>query len=207
MKTALAAMVLLCSLWTVAQTAPTAASQPATAAATPSLNTILADLQRVALAASGDIGKLRIEKWKTDSSQKQQMQQVAESLQRNITSAVPGLISDVQNSQGSVSKTFKLYHNINVVYEFLSSLAEAAGAFGKKEEYEPLATDAASLDNVRQSLSTYIEQAATSLETRPKQGTTPAQSAQTSKGPKKIVVDDTTPAKKKTTKKKSAPPS
>ena len=207
MKTALAAMVLLCSLWTVAQTAPTAASQPATAAATPSLNTILADLQRVALAASGDIGKLRIEKWKTDSSQKQQMQQVAESLQRNITSAVPGLISDVQNSQGSVSKTFKLYHNINVVYEFLSSLAEAAGAFGKKEEYEPLATDAASLDNVRQSLSTYIEQAATSLETRPKQGTTPAQSAQTSKGPKKIVVDDTTPSKKKTTKKKSAPPS
>jgi len=207
MKTALAAMVLLCSLWTVAQTAPTAASQPATAAATPSLNTILADLQRVALAASGDIGKLRIEKWKTDSSQKQQMQQVADSLQRNITSAVPGLISDVQNSQGSVSKTFKLYHNINVVYEFLSSLAEAAGAFGKKEEYEPLATDAASLDNVRQSLSTYIEQAATSLETRPKQGTTPAQSAQTSKGPKKIVVDDTTPSKKKTTKKKSAPPS
>ena len=206
MKTALAAMVLLCSLWTVAQTASTAASQPATAAATPSLNTILADLQRVALAASGDIGKLRIEKWKTDSSQKQQMQQVADSLQRNITSAVPGLISDVRNSQGSVSKTFKLYHNINVVYEFLSSLAEAAGAFGKKEECEPLATDAASLDNVRQSLSTYIEQAATSLETRPKQGTTPAQSAQTSKGPKKIVVDDTTPSKKKTTKKKSAPP-
>src|SRR5437764_103911 len=98
MKTALAAMVLLCSLWTVAQTASTAASQPATAAATPNLNTILADLQRVA-------------------------------------------------------------------------------------------------------------QAATSLETKPKQGTAPAQSAQTSKGPKKIVVDDTTPSKKKTTKKKSAPPS
>jgi len=207
MKTALAAMVLLCSLWTVAQTSSTAVSQPATAAATPSLTTVLADLQRVALSTSGDIGKLRIEKWKTDSSQKQQMQQVADSLQRNITSAIPGLINDVQNSQGSVSRTFKLYHNINVVYEFLSSLAEGAGAFGKKEEYEPLATDAASLDTVRQSLSTYIEQAATSLETRPKQGTAAAQGGQTSKGPKKIVIDDTAPSKKKTTKKKTSPPS
>src|SRR2546423_5495767 len=206
MKTALAAMVLLCSLLTVAQTASTAASQPATAAATPSLNTVLADLQRVALATSGDIGKLRIEKWKTDSSQKQQMHQVADSLQRNITSAIPGLISDVQNSQGSVSKTFKLYHNVNVVYEFLNSLAEATGAFGKKEEYEPLATDAASLDNIRQNLSTYIEQTATSLETRPKPGTSPTQSAQTSKGPKKIVIDDAAPSKKKTTRKKTATP-
>src|SRR5947209_4375225 len=204
MKTAMIAMALLLSLCVRAQT-PTAASQPP--AAPPDINTVLGDLQRIATATNGDLNKLRIDKWKTETSEKQQMQQVAESLQRNIASAIPGLITEVQSSQGSVSKTFKLYHNINVVYEFLNSLAEAAGAFGKKEEYEPLATDANALDNVRQSLSTYIEQAATSLETRPKQGTTPAQSAQTSKGPKKIVVDDTTPSKKKTTKKKTSPPS
>ena len=206
MKTAVAAIILLGSLC-AGQASQAVASQPATPAAAPSLNTVLADLQRVALATSGDIGKIRIEKWKTDSSQKQQMHQVADSLQRNITNAIPGLISDVQNSQGSVSKTFKLYHNINVVYEFLNSLAEATGAFGKKEEYEPLATDAASLDNIRQNLSTYIEQTATSLETRPKPGTSPTQSAQTSKGPKKIVIDDAAPSKKKTTRKKTPPPS
>ena len=205
MKTAVAAKILLSSLC-AAQTSQAVAHQTATPAAAPSLNTVLADLQRVALATSGDIGKIRIEKWKTDSSQKQQMHQVADSLQRNITNAIPGLISDVQNSQGSVSKTFKLYHNINVVYEFLNSLAEATGAFGKNEEYEPLATDAASLDNIRQNLSTYIEQAATSLETRPKPGTSPTQSAQTSKGPKKIVIDDAAPSKKKTTRKKTATP-
>src|SRR5205807_4842277 len=142
-----------------------------------------------------DIGKLRIEKWKTDSSQKQQMQQVADSLQRNITSAVPGLISDVRNSQGSVSKTFKLYHNINVVYEFLSSLAEAAGAFGKKEEYEPLAGDASALDDARQKLSAYIEQVAANLESSPKSASG-SQSAASGSGPKKIIVDDGNPAPK-----------
>ena len=207
MKTAMIAMALLLSLCVSAQT-PTAASQPP--AAPPDINTVLGDLQRVATATNGNIGKLRIDKWKTETSQKQQMQQVADALQRNITTAIPGLIAEVQSSQGSVSKTFKLYHNINVVYEFLNSLAESAGAFGKKEEYEPLATDANALDNVRQSLSSYIEQAANTMESRARQGTTAAQSSQsTQKGPRKIVIDDTAPTttkKKGTTKKKTAPP-
>src|SRR5947209_12638413 len=205
MKTAMIAMALLLSLCVRAQT-PTAASQPP--AAPPDINTVLGDLQRIATATNGDLNKLRIDKWKTETSQKQQMQQVADSLQRNIASAIPGLISDVQNSQGSVSKTFKLYHNINVVYEFLSSLAEATGAFGKKEEYEPLATDASALDSVRQSLSSYIEQAANTMESRTKQGTTTAQNAQPAqKGPKKIVIDDTASStrKKGSTKKKAVP--
>src|SRR5205807_6278851 len=128
------------------------------------LNAIVADIQKVALSTNGNLGKLRIDKWKTDSSQKQQMQSVAESLQRNISNAIPGLISDAQADPTSVAKAFKLYHNMNVVYEFLSSLAEATGAFGKKEEYEPLANDAATLDNVRQNLSAYVERTATTLD-------------------------------------------
>ena len=205
MKTAMLAMALLLSLCVSAQT-PTAVSQPP--AAPPDINTVLTDLSRVAMVTNGDIGKLRIDKWKTETSQKQQMQQVADSLQRNITTAIPGLIAEVQSSQGSVSKTFKLYHNINVVYEFLNSLAESTGAFGKKEEYEPLATDVNALDNVRQSLSSYIEQAANTMESRARQGTTAAQNSQsTQKGPKKIVIDDAAPTtKKKSTKKKTAPP-
>ena len=205
MKIAMTAMVLLFS---VCMTGQTPGARPQPAAPPPDLNTVLTDLQRIAIATNGDIGKLRIDKWKTETSQKQQMQQVADSLQRNIASAIPGLISDVQNSQGSVSKTFKLYHNINVVYEFLSSLAEATGAFGKKEEYEPLATDASALDTVRQSLSSYIEQAANTMESRTKQGTTTAQNAQPAqKGPKKIVIDDTASStrKKGSTKKKAVP--
>lgn len=205
MKTAMIAMALLLSVCMRAQTSA-AASQPP--AAPPDINTVLTDLSRVAMVTNGDIGKLRIDKWKTETSQKQQMQQVADSLQRNITTAIPGLIAEVQSSQGSVSKTFKLYHNINVVYEFLNSLAESTGAFGKKEEYEPLATDANALDNVRQSLSSYIEQAANTMESRARQGSAGQSSQSTQKGPKKIVIDDTAPATKKkgSTKKKAPPP-
>src|ERR1041384_2711543 len=128
------------------------------------LNTILLQIQQATSSANANIGKLRIEKWKTDNQQKHQMQQVADSLQKNISNAVPGLISDVQTSRGGVLASFKLYHNLNVVYEFLSSMAEAAGAYGKKEEYQPLEGDATALDTVRQNLSTYIEQASGKME-------------------------------------------
>lgn len=166
----------------------------------PDLNLIVEQVQRVAMSTNGDIGKLRIEKWKTDAEQKAQLQKVADSLQRNITHAVPGLISDVQTSHGSVSSTFKLYHNLNVVYEFLSSLADAAGSLGKKEEYDPLAADAQALDSVRSNLSQYIEQAASAYEARAR-ATAPDPMAEPAPPPKIIVEgeDPKKPVKKKTT--------
>jgi len=148
---------------------------------------------------------LQIERWKSDSATKQQMQQVAESLKKNLTFAVPDLITDVQTNHGSVSSTFRLYHNLNVVYEFLSSLADAAGAFGRKDEYEALSKDVSSLDTARQGLSGYIEQAAAKLE-KPK----PAPMTVTpSPTPKRIIVDDAAPTPKPTVRKKktSAKPS
>jgi hypothetical protein len=179
-----------------------AESQPVS----PELNAMIADVQRVALSANGNLGKLRIDKWKTDGAQKQQMQQVVESLQRNINTAIPGLITDLQADPSSVSKAFKLYHNMNVVYELLISVAEATGAFGK-EEYEPLAKDAYTLDKIRQNLSAYVEKTATTLDAQVKRATTPASpQTATSQQPRKIIVDDDTPAKqtKKTAKKKPA---
>jgi TolA-binding protein len=185
------------------------------------LNLIIAQVQKAALATNGDLGKLRIEKWKTDSDQKDQLQKISDSIQRNLTNAVPGLIGDIQNSHGNVSATFKLYHNMTIVYEYLTSLTDAAGVLGKREEYEPLAADAAALDSARENLSTYIQQQATTYESRvrtPPPGGAPAQARpgtttvkdglRTVTGPdgvKHIVVDDApdaaaTPAKKKTSK-------
>lgn len=214
MKTALAVIVIISlSLGLTAQTtkqpSPAKPSQPATSPGDPALNTVLSDLQHVSEAANADIGKLRIERWKADNSQKQQMQQVAESLQKNLTRAVPELISDAQAAPGSVAKTFKLYHNLNVVYEFLDSLSQAAGAYGRKEEYDPLANDVTSLDQVRQKLSDYIDQSATNLENQLKKATAPPKTAAAppaQQGPKKIVVDDSTPTTTKKKKKSSPPP-
>ena len=182
------------------------------------LNSILLQIQQATASANANIGKLRIEKWKTDSDQKKQLQQVAESLQKNIANAVPGLINDVQASKGGALTSFKLYHNLNVLYEFMSGLADAAGSLGKREEYEPLAADAAAIDTARQNLSAYIEQAVGRLEAAnrpPASGTTTQTHTNATPVPgKKVVVidEDEAPPKKKsgaksTKKKTSAPPS
>ena len=199
------------------QMVPTAVQRVQVAPANVDLNAVLLQIQQATSSANANIGKLRIEKWKTDSQQKQQLLQIADSLQKNITNAVPGLVNDVQSSRGSVLTSFKLYHNLNVLYEFLNGLTEATGAFGKKEEYEPLAADATALDTARQNLSTYIEQAAGRLESanHPPSGGTTAQtrpSGTTAVPGKKVIVideDDAPPRKKpaaKSTKKKTSPP-
>src|SRR5262249_61366351 len=143
--------------------------------------------------------------------QKQQLQQIAGSLQKNITSAVPGLINDVQNSRGSVAASFKLYHNLNVVYENLSYLADVAGGLGKKEEFEPLAADAAALEAARTRLSDYIEQSAVKMETANRAAAASASQArpngglvQVVPGQKVVVINEDEQAKAKQSAKPSA---
>ena len=220
MKTALAAIIILlfcAGSGAMAQTQTQASPNPQNrpAAQAPDLNAIVLQVQQATSSASMNIGKLRIEKWKTDSGQKQQLQQIADSLQKNIANAMPGLINDVSGSKGSALASFKLYHNLNVLYEFLSGLADAAGSLGKREEYEPLAADAAAIDTARQNLSSYIEQTMGKLESanHPLAGTTPAQSHQAGTvvpGRKVVVIDDTDPAppkkRAKPTKKKASTP-
>jgi hypothetical protein len=219
MKMAFAAIMILlfCGPGAMAQPQTPASPNPQRQALpqAPELNAIVLQVQQATSSASINIGKLRIEKWKTDSGQKQQLQQIADSLQKNIANAMPGLINDVSGSKGSALTSFKLYHNLNVLYEFLSGLADAAGSLGKREEYEPLATDAAAIDTARQNLSTYIEQTVGKLESanRALAGTNPAQSHQPGTivpGRKVVVIDETDPAppkkRAKSTKKKASPP-
>jgi len=221
MKSSQAFIVLF--LWTSlavcqnAVSAPQPQSQPAVPglpapransgrAGDPGLEAILTRIQQAAEATNSDLSSLRIEKWKTNSTEKAELLKIADSLRRNATHAVPDLISEVRASHGSVSTTFKLYHNLNVLYEYLSSLADSAGALGKSEESSALGREAGTLDSARQDLSTFIEQAAVSLEDKARLAATPPP-APPEVAPKKIVVDDT-PVRKTATqrKKKTSPP-
>jgi hypothetical protein len=185
---------------------PAGASAPPQAART-DLNAVLTELQRVASATNADIANLHIDKWGAGwkvwkghgGQKKDDMEHIAASLQKNLTNAMPGLIHDVQTARGSLSTTFKLYRDVDVVFVYLSRLAEAAENNGKKEEFQPLADDVGALEGLRGKLSSYIEQAAASLEST---GKLPAMNSATASAPgqlpRKIVVDD--PSKK--TKKK-----
>jgi len=183
------------------------------------LNSTLIDLDRVSQAVQNDIANLRVDKWKSGwksgflkgSSQKEQAQQAAGSLQRNLANALPGLIHDVQSSRGSIATTFRLYDDVSLVCETLDSLINASEAAGKKNDAAPLGDDYSALTRIRRSLSAYIQQSAATWETKgkmpvasfttpaapPRQaGSSPSQIVTTDQGVKKIIIDDTVPEKK-----------
>ena len=184
-----------------------AASQPPVAYASVSeLNGILTPLQQTAQSMQIDLAKTRIEKWKTDASTKKQTVANVDSIQRNLQSALPATIAELNNAPEDVAASFKLYRNLDALYDVFGSVVESAGAFGSKDEFQSLGNDMNGLEAARrtfgerlQKLAAGKEEELTRLRTQVK-----TLSAAPPPPPKKVVVDDTEPVKKPAPKKKVA---
>ena len=107
-------------LWLAAQTAAPVSPVNTNAANTAApvsgvMSSFVPDLDRLQAAASQtaiDIGHLRIDKWKADGESKQQAQSNADSIQRNLTSALPELIDAARAAPQDLTAEFKLYRNL-----------------------------------------------------------------------------------------------
>src|SRR5271167_3557924 len=184
---------------------------PGSTGSTP-MTSVLPDLDRLQTAASQvaiDLGHMRIEKWKADGQSKQQAQANAESVQRNLTSALPGLIENVRSAPQDLNADFKLYRNLNALYDVFGSLTESAGAFGPKSDYEALAQQLGVIDSVRLDLADALHRLTSSTQYELNQLRSQIRAQQQAAAtavtpPTKIVVDDTEPPKKSVNKKKKS---
>lgn len=176
--------------------------------ATPdTVSPLLAQIQAAGRITTADVSLLSIRRWKATGDAKNDAATKAESIQRNLTVALPTIVAQVQNAPNDFAANFKLYRNLDVLYDVLASLAESAGAFGPKGEFEALAADLDRIDKVRHALGERLEALASSkdaeiarLQTQLKTPKTATASAQS----KKVIVDDDDkkPAKKTVAKKK-----
>src|SRR5262249_41406549 len=128
------------------------------------LNGLLAQLQQVSQSIQGDLANLRVDKWKVDSSSKRQSQADMESIQRNLHSALPEIIAQLRQSPENLSDTFKLYRNLDALYDVFGSFVESAGAFGPKDDFQSLQNDLGLLQQTRRSLSDRMEQLSSTKE-------------------------------------------
>ncbi len=194
-----------------AQNAAGAASgtQPPVAYASVSeLNNILEQLKLTAQSMQSDLGKTRIEKWKTGASTKQQTLANVESIQRNLQSALPETIAQLNNSPEDLGVSFKLYRNLDALYDVFGSVVESAGAFGSKDEFQSQGNDMNGLESARRAFAERMQKLTASKEdelTRLR-AQVKTLSAAPPPPPKKIVVDDTEPPKKPPVKKKVTKP-
>ncbi|MGH9503343.1 MAG: hypothetical protein ACRD20_10895 [Terriglobales bacterium] len=180
------------------------ANQPATQgpvsyASVNQLNLLLSQLEQASQTAQVDLAKLRIEKWKTDSGSKRQAEGNVESIQRNLHSALPEIIAELKSSPENLAFTFKLYRNLDALYDVFESVAESAGAFGSKDDFQMLENDVNAFERGRRSFADRMETLAGAKDLEVNRLRAALQSAQANEAaqpPKKVVVDDTAPAKK-----------
>ncbi|MGB6678756.1 MAG: hypothetical protein WBE44_18815 [Terriglobales bacterium] len=189
--------------------APAASTTPVPYASVSELNLMLSQLEQVAQQTQVDLAKLRIEKWKTDSNTKHGTQSDVDSIQRNLQMALPEIIGQVRASPESAVATFKLYRNLDALYDVIGPVVESAGAFGSKDEFQSVQNDFNDLERSRRALAERMETLATAKEgelTRLRAQVHDLQAAAPPPAPvKKVVVDDTEPPKKPPVKKKPVP--
>jgi hypothetical protein len=181
-------------------------TSPVSVASVTELNQALNQLNQAASRTINDLSVLRIDKWKTDASTKKQSEDNADSLLRNLRGALPGLINELQTSPENLSATFKLYRNVSALCDVMNNVAETAGAFGPKDDYQALANDFRALDQARRALADRMDKLATAKDLELSQLRTQVrtlQAAMPPPAPKKIIVDD---EPKKPVKKKGSPP-
>ena len=193
-----------------AQTAPVSpasSAAPVSYASVSAVNSVLAQLEQASQTLNTDLGRLRVERWKTDNDGKHQAQSNIDSLQRNLTAALPTLITQLRAAPDDLAVTFKLYRNLSAVYDVLSNVTELAGAFGSREEFQSIATDSTALDQARRVLADRMESLAQSKENEIsglRNQVKTLQAAVPPAPPKKIIVDDDVP-KKPAARKKAVP--
>jgi hypothetical protein len=188
--------------------APSASTTPVPYTSVSQLNLMLSQLEQVAQTMQVNLAKLRIEKWKTDSNTKRGSQADVESIQRNLQMALPEIIGQLRASPENIAATFKLYRNLDALYDVLGPVVESAGAFGSKDEYQALQNDFSALERSRRSLAERMETLAGAKETDLTQlraQVRDLQAAVPAAPPKKVVVDDTEPPKKPLKKKAPKP--
>jgi hypothetical protein len=173
------ALVLVLGVGSCAQSRPTPASSVAR-----DLNSTLAELMRAASRTNQDLANLQQQggrlHWVTfrrgDKAQKAEM---IAALRRNLQFAVPDLIHDTEVSGGSISTSFKLYKDLTVVCESLDSLLPPGSRQGKTE-LAALNNELSAMNQLKEELSSYIQQTAASIESR---------------NTKRVIVEDNIPEK------------
>src|SRR5580658_8112195 len=188
--------------------APAAATTPVPYASVSELNLMLQQLEQVAQQMQVNLAKLRIEKWKTDSNTKHGTQSDVDSIQRNLQMALPEIIGQVRASPENAAATFKLYRNLDALYDVFGPVVESAGAFGSKDEFQSIQNDLNDLERSRRALAERMETLATAKAGELTQLRTQVRDLKAAAvppaPPKKVVVDNTEPPKK-TAKKKPVP--
>lgn len=178
-----------------------APAAPVPAAAAPSADaSALADelgalpptMNEVNLAVSG----VEVRKWKAPGDVKDTANSDIQSIERDLSGTLPGLVSQAQAAPGTIAPAFAVYRNLDALYDVLLRVTETATLAGSQQEAARLEGARADLQTRRSQLGNALLTSATVQDTNVVQLRASLDAAKRGGGgaaggaPTKIVVND-----------------
>jgi hypothetical protein len=206
-----AAGLFPCAKPAFGQTDAPPAATPAPAPAAPARFT-MADLQPALTTVQNAITAANTARWKVPNDVRANTQQDVNSMQRDLSVTLPGLMNAADSAQSTggmlaLAPTFAVFRNLDALYDVLLRVSETANIGAASSDASSLEAARASLESGRAKLGTWLLQAI---------GAQDAQLAQASASavrppvapppPGKIIVEDGPPTPKPRKRKASAPP-
>lgn len=161
------------------------------------------------------VQSLTPEKWKGSGDEKQELSAARQSLQRNLSEAVPGLLQAWNQAPQNLSEAFRLYRDLDVVYQVTSRLAASAGEHAPSDQARALTASAGQFKQSLQQLGDYIQATAALQYTQVQRARAAAARPAPAPAPKSVIINDANsapahPARRKRVHKKApakkAPP-
>lgn len=100
---------------------------------------------------------LNVRKWKAPGSVRSSAQEDVNSIQRDLGSTLPGLLSTADATPGSVPPSFAVYRNLDALYDVLLRVAQTADLAAPSDEARALADSLQQLESARSALGQSIQ--------------------------------------------------
>jgi hypothetical protein len=116
---------------------------------------------RPALAQAGSaLSQVRIDHWKLSRESKEQLRGDADSIQRDLTTQLPGLFQAAQQSPTALEPQLNIMHNVDALYDVLVRIATTANLAGGKADIDILDNAVLRLESARKAAASQVLQAA-----------------------------------------------
>ena len=172
-------------------------------------------LQQVSITIAhlrSTLDSVNVPKWKAPGDVRRTTAGDVDSMQRDISDTLPGLINTALGDPAKISPAFAVYRNVDALYDVLLRVSETAQLAGASRDAEALEEQRASLENSRSQLGAALLQASQAQDAEVLRLRTAIVAATPPPQPTKTVVDDGPAAKpkakarKRTTHKPAPPP-
>ena len=183
-------MALTLAVFPAAQAQVPGVSQPASSPSP--VGSPSANLRQALSQVQNTTTNLEIRRWKVSRGVRRQTEDNVDSIQQDLTQALPGLLTTADAAPESVPPTFAVYRNVDALYDVLLRVSAIADFAAPRDDAEAIAASLQQLEAARSRLGDAILRVSQHHEVQLREFRTAIRAAKAAaaKPPRETVIDD-----------------